>query len=207
MRRRHVETKVCNQTRQARRLSPGQVEDEPRESSGVDDRMLERALQAPPDQPCVEGVVAVLDKDCAVRKAEERAPRVLELRGADQHRAVDVVAPSRIGVDRCAAVDQRVEEGQRAVEGEALGAYLKYEKRSIARGLDVEGHELRFVQRRLAADIGGVDGDLLPRHELGRAARLQIKRTRRAHRASTSARRAHAISSPLSTRSSSTATT
>ena len=72
--------------------------------------MLEWAFEAASDQPCVKRVVAVLDEDCAVRKPEKATSRVFKFRGADQHRTVDVVTPSRIGVDRGAAVDQCVEK-------------------------------------------------------------------------------------------------
>ncbi|MGA8923197.1 MAG: hypothetical protein WB682_08625 [Candidatus Dormiibacterota bacterium] len=67
--------------------------------------MLERALEAAAHQPRVEGVVAVLDQYRTMRESQERSARVFELRRPDEHRAVDVMAPSRVRVDRGAAVD------------------------------------------------------------------------------------------------------
>jgi hypothetical protein len=165
--------------------------------------MLERALQAAADEPGVECIVAVLDEHGALGEAQESPARVLELGRADQHRAVDVVSPPGIGVDRRAAVDQRVEERKRAVEGEALSANLEDEERRVAGRLHVERDELRVVELRPMGDLGRVDCDLLPRHRLGRSSGFQKELTRRrAHLASASARRAHAISSRLSARSS-----
>jgi hypothetical protein len=205
VRGRDVETKDFDEVRESRRLAFGQFEDESRQGGRVDDRVLERALQAAADQPGVESVVAVLDEDRALGEAEKGPAHVPELRRADEHRPVDVVAPARVGIDGRAAVDERVEEGQRAVEREALGPELEDQERGVARGLDVEGDELRFFQRRVAPDLWRVDRDLLPRHGLQRATGLEVDPPGRAHRASASARRAHAISSPLSARSSSTA--
>jgi hypothetical protein len=108
VRRRDVERQLLDQARKAGRLAFRQVEDEPRESRGVDDRMLERTLEPSPNEPCVERVVAVLDQDRALREPKETTSRVLELRRADEHGAVDVVALARIRVDRRAAVDERV---------------------------------------------------------------------------------------------------
>jgi hypothetical protein len=82
---RDVEAELLNQPRQAGRLAFGQVEHQPRECRGVDDRMLERAFQTASDQPCVERVVAVLNKDRCLRKSQERAPRIFELRRSDEH--------------------------------------------------------------------------------------------------------------------------
>ena len=206
MRRRHVQTKLVDQARKSRSLALRQVQDEPRERRRVDDRMLERALETASDKPGVEGVVAVLDEDGALREPEETASGVPELRRADQHRAVDVMALARVRVNRGAAVDERVEEGQRLLEREALGADLEDEKRSVAGRLDVEGDELRVLQRRVAGHLRRVDGDLVPRHELRSPARFQVQPLRRHDRAVASARRAHAISSPLSARKRSTAT-
>ncbi len=167
--------------------------------------MLERTLEPSPNEPCVERVVAVLDQDRALREPKKTTSRVLELRRADEHGAVDVVALARIRVDRRAAVDERVEERQRPLQREALGADLEDKERGVAGRLDVEGDELRRAERGLARDLRRVDGDLLPRHELGGAARLEVKPLGFHERAVARARRAHAISSPLSARRTSTA--
>jgi hypothetical protein len=86
--------------------------------------VLERALESAPDEPRVKCIVAVLDQHCALREAQECPTRISELRGADQHRALDVMTSARIWVDGCAAVDEGVEEGKWAVEPESLGADL-----------------------------------------------------------------------------------
>ncbi|SRR6266852_6037685 len=99
--------------------------------------MLERALQAAAHEPGVECVMAVLDKHCTLREPQECPARVLELGRADEHRAFDVVPPPRVRVDGRAAVDERVEERQRAVELETLGADLEDEEWRVACGLDV----------------------------------------------------------------------
>ena len=106
-------------------------------------------------------------------EAQECPARVLELGCADQHRSLDVVTSARVWVDGCSAVDERVEERKRAVELEPLGTDLQDEERGVACGLDVEGHELDFVDRGLRPELGGIDGDFLPRHGLYRAARLE----------------------------------
>jgi hypothetical protein len=205
VRGRDVHAELGHQARQPRRLALRQVEDQPSERRGVDDRVLERTLQSPTDEPGVEGVVAVLDQDRALGEAKKRAARVPELGRADQHRAVDVVALARVGVDRRPAVDQGVEERERGVEAKPLGADLEDEKRGVAGRLDVEGDELRVVQGRRAADLGRVDCDLLPRHGLARAARFEEDRAGAHERAMASARRAQRISSPVRPRRSSTA--
>ena len=163
MRRRHVQAQLLDQARQTGCLALGQIEDEPRERGRVDDRVLERTLQAAPDEPCVESVMAVLDQDRAVREAEEASPRVLELRGADEHRTVDVMPLARVGVDRRPAVDQGVEEGKSACKREALRADLEHEERSVAGRLHVEGDELSVRKRGPARDLRRVDCYLLPR--------------------------------------------
>ncbi|OLC14330.1 MAG: hypothetical protein AUH32_05805 [Actinobacteria bacterium 13_1_40CM_66_12] len=117
--------------------------------------------------------MAVLDQHRAMREAQECPARVLELGCADQHRSLDVVTPARVWVDGGSAVDQRVEERKRAVELEPLGTDLQDEERRVACCLDVEGHELDFVDRGLRSELGGIDGDFLPRHGLYRAARLE----------------------------------
>jgi hypothetical protein len=203
---REVDAQHLDQAREARRLAFRQVEDQAREGGRVDDGVLERTLEAAAHEPGVEGVVAVLDKHRALREAKKRAARVLELGRTDEHRAVDVVALAGVRVDWCAAVDEGVEERERSVEAKAFRADLEDQEGRVARRLDVEGDELRVAQRRLGADLGRVDRDLLPRHELGRAARLEIQRFRLHERASASARRAHAISSNVTARRSSTPT-
>jgi hypothetical protein len=203
--RRDVEAKLVHQAGKSRSLALRQGQHETREGGRVDDRVLKRALQAAADEPRVECVVAVLDEHRPLREAQERAARVLELWRSDEHRAVDVVAPARVGIDRRAAVDERVEERQRAVELEALGSDLEDQERRVARRLDVQGHELSLVQRSLRTHLRGVDRDLLPGHRLRRAAGLQENRL--LHLASASARRAQAISSPLRARRRSTEAT
>ena len=203
---RDVDPQHLDQAREARGLAFRQVEDQARERGRVDDGMLERTLEAATHEPGVEGVVAVLDEHSALREAKKRPARVLELGRTDEHGAVDVVALARVRVDGRAAVDQGVEERERAVEAESFGAYLEDQEGRVAGRLDVQGDELRLGQRPLTADLGRVDGDLLPRHELGRAARLEVEPFRLHERASASARRAHAISSKVTARSSSTAT-
>jgi hypothetical protein len=200
-----VHAKLLDEPGQTRRLPLRQVEDEPRERRGVDDRVLERALEAAADEPRVERVVAVLDQHGGLRKAQKRPPRVLELGRADQHRPLDLVPAPGVGVDRRTAVDERVEEAERALEREPLGADLEDEKRRVAGRLDVEGDELRVVERRPGPDLRRVDCDLGPGHRLGRAARLEVD-TVAAHRAVASARRAHEISSLVTARRISTAT-
>ncbi len=206
MRGRHVEAELLDKPRQPWSLALGQLEHQSRERGGVDDRMLEGALQAPADEPRVESVMAVLDENGGLREAQERASCVLELGGADEHRTVDVVALARVRVDGCATVDERVEEGQGSLQREPLGADLEHEERGIAGRLDVKRDELSVIQRSLGTDLGRVDGDLVPRYGLDRPPRLE-KHPVLAHRAIASARLAHAISSPSSARRRSTATT
>jgi hypothetical protein len=201
-----IEAEFLDQPRQPWRLALGQLEHETRQRGGVDDRMLERALQAAPHEPGVEGIVAVLDEHRALRETKKCTSRVLELRGADQHGAIDVMALARVRVDRRAAVDECVEEGKRSIECEPLGADLEDQERCIAGRLDVEGDELRITERRLLFHIGRVDRDLLPRDQLGRTTGLEIQGLGRHQRARASARRAHAISSPVNPLSTSTAT-
>jgi hypothetical protein len=138
--------------------------------------VLERTLQSTADEPGVEGVVAVLDQHGAVSEAKESPARVSKLRCPDEHGTVDVVAPVRVRVDRRLAVDQRVEERQRAVEAEALRADLEDEERSVTGGLHVEGHELRLVEPGLGTNLWRVDRYLLPGHGLHRPARFQEQR-------------------------------
>jgi hypothetical protein len=189
-----VEAQLLDQEGQPWGLTLGQLEDQPGERGGVDDRVLQRALQSAADQPGVEGVVAVLDEHRAVREPEEGAASVAELRRPDEHRAVDVMPLAGIRVDGRPAIDQRVEEGQRAREAKTLGADLEDQERRVARRLHVEGDELRVAQRRGWRDLRLVDRDLLPRHELPGPARLQVERLG-GHRARASALLANAISS------------
>jgi hypothetical protein len=166
--------------------------------------VLERALEAPADQPRVERVVAVLHEHRTMSEAQESPARISKLRCADEHRTVDVVAPVGVGVDRRLAIDKRVEERQRAIEAEALGADLQDQERSVAGGLNVEGDELRFGQPRLGPHLRRIDGDLLPGHRLHRPAWLE-EEALGAHLDCARARRAQAISSRVNARSSSTA--
>ena len=158
--------------------------------------MLERAFQAAPDEPGVERVMAVLDEHGALRKAEESPARVLEFRRANEHRAIDVVAPPRVRVDRCAAVDESVEKRERPAELEALGADLEDQERRVARGLDIEGDKLGVVQPRVQPQLRRVDRDLLPPHRLRGAPGLEVKRTGN-HLANANALLAKAISSDV----------
>src|SRR6185437_17002972 len=82
-----VEAQLLDQEGQPWGLTLGQLEDQPGERRGVDDRVLERALQSTADQPGVEGVVAVLDEHRALRETEEGTASVAELRRPDEHRA------------------------------------------------------------------------------------------------------------------------
>jgi len=207
MRRRDVQPQLVDQPGETWRLTLRKLEDEPGERRGVDDRMLERTLEAPPDEPGVERVVAVLDENRTLREPQETATRVLELRCPDEHGAIDVVALARVGVDRRAAIDERVEKRKRLREGEALGADFEHQEGGVAGGLDVESHEVGRVERGLAPNLRRVDGDLLPGHQLGGPARLQVKGSGGHERAATRARRAHAISSLVRARRMSTAAT
>jgi len=110
VRRSDVEGELLDQSRQARRLTFGKLQHEPRKGRRVDDGVLERALESATDQPGVEGVVAVLDQHGAVSETQKGTARVTKLRCSDQHRAVDVMAPVGVRVDRRLAIDQRVEE-------------------------------------------------------------------------------------------------
>ena len=173
MRRRDIEGELLDQPRQTGRLSLGKLQNEPGQSRRVDDRVLERALQAPADEPCVESVVAVLDQHGTVSEPQEGTARVAKLWRADEHRAVDVMAPMSVRIDRRLAVDEGVEERERAVETEPLGTHLEDEKRCVPGGLDVEGDELGLVQPCLRPNLRRVDRDLLPRHRLHGPARFQ----------------------------------
>ena len=54
MSRRHIEAKLGHEAGQARRLAFRQIQDEAGERGRIDDGVLERALQASPDEPGVE---------------------------------------------------------------------------------------------------------------------------------------------------------
>ena len=176
MRGSDVQAEVRDEPAQPRDLAFGNFHDQSRKRCGVDDRMLEWAFQPPPDEPRVEGVVAVLHQHRSVSESKECAARVLEDRRADEHRAIDLMTLPRVRIDGGAAIDERVEERQSAFEGEALSTQLENEKGRVARGLDVEGDELSFVERRLRADLGRVDRDLLPRHQRSGASWIEEKR-------------------------------
>jgi hypothetical protein len=167
--------------------------------------VLEWALEAATNEPCVERVMAVLDEHGALGESQKCTAGIPEFRRADQHRAIDVMALFRVWIDGCPAIDQRVEERERGVEGEPLRSKLQDQERIIAGCLDVERDELGLVQPGQRPNLGCVDRDLLPGHQLHRAAGLEVQRLR-AHRASARARRAHPISSRLRARSSRTAT-
>jgi hypothetical protein len=203
MRRRHVEGEHLDKHRQAGCLALGQLEHESRQGGGVDDRMLERALEASSDEPRVERVVAVLDEHGSLRETQKRTARIAKLRRADEHRPVDVMPAVGVRVDRRLAVHERVKEGEGAVEPEALRADLQDQERSVAGGLDVQRHELRIFQPCLGSDLRRVDRDLFPRHGLHSPARLEVNRLG-AQRASAMARRAHSISSLVTPRRSRT---
>jgi hypothetical protein len=176
VRRRDVERELFHKASQPWGLSLREVQHKPGQRSGVDDRVLERALESSAHQPGVEGIVAVLDENSALSKSEESPASVAKLRRADQHRTVDVMSLLGIRVDRCTAVDERIEEGERPCQLESFRAQLQDEERRIAGCLDVDGDELRIVQLRLRPDLGRVDGDLLPGHRLRGAARLEKDR-------------------------------
>jgi hypothetical protein len=204
VRRGDVESELLDESRQARCLTLGKLQHEPGQGRRVDDGVLERALETATDEPRVESIVAVLDQHGAVSETQESTARVAKLRCADEHRAVDVMAPVGVGVDGRLAIDQGVEEGKRAVEPEPLGADLEDQERGVPGGLDVEGHELRIVKLRRRPDLRRVDRDLFPGHRLHGPARLQEERLG-AHLESASARRAQSISSLVNPRRSSTA--
>ena len=166
--------------------------------------MLEWALESAPDKPRIESVVAVLDQHRALSEPQKGAPRVAELGSANEHRAVDVVTPVGVRVDRRLAIDESVEERKRAVKPESLGADLQDEERSVTCGLDVQRDELRFVQSRVGTDLRRVDRDLFPRHRLHRSTRFEEDGFW-CHLLWANARRAHAISLVVTPRSNRTA--
>jgi hypothetical protein len=68
VRREHVEGQLLDQPREPWRLALRQLEHQPGERGRVDDRVLQRALQAASHQPAVEGVVTVLHEHRALRE-------------------------------------------------------------------------------------------------------------------------------------------
>jgi hypothetical protein len=152
VRRAHIQLQRLHDPGQARGLAPGQVEHQPGQRRGVDDRVLERLLQAPPHQVGVEGVVAVLDQHRAPRKAQESRAGVAEAGRAHQHRAVDLVPLLGVSVDGGAGFDQGVEEGQGGVQPEALGADLDDQERPVAGGLHVERDVLGLAEWGIGRD-------------------------------------------------------
>ena len=137
--------------------------------------MLQRALEPPSNEPAIEGVVAVLDQNGALGEPKERPACVAEFRRSNQHRPVDVMPLLGIGIDRCPAIDEGVEEGKRARQLESLRAKLQHEEGGVACRFDVDGDELGIVQQRLRAELWRVDGDLLPGDRLRRPTRLQVE--------------------------------
>jgi len=93
-------------------LAAGQLEHQPAKGRRVDDLVLERPGEASPQDPGVEGVVAVLDQDRSACEVEERPPGVAELRGVDEHLAFDQVPPLGVGIDRRPGMDEGVEQPQ-----------------------------------------------------------------------------------------------
>jgi hypothetical protein len=171
----HIETELLHQSGEARRLTLGQLKDEPGQCRGVDDRVLQRAFEAPANQPRVERIVAVLDQNGAVGETKERSTGVAELGRPDQHRPVDVVALLGVRIDRRPAIDERVKEREGARQFESLRAQLQHQERSVACCLDIDGHELRVIEQRLRAQLGCIDRYLLPGDQLCRTTRLQEK--------------------------------
>lgn len=203
--RRYIEGEFLHEPGQAGGLAFWQVEHEPGKSCGVDDRMLQRAFEPPSHQPGVEGVVAVLDENCTLGEAKECPASVAELRSSDQHRAIDVVPLFGVGVDWSPAVDEGVKEGEWSFEGESLSAKLEDEKGRVPCRLDVDGDELGIVQEGLRAQLGCIDGDLLPLNRVRGPPRFE-KDGLRGHLDWAKARRAKRISSALIALSSNTAT-
>jgi hypothetical protein len=174
--RRHVEAQLLHEPSQPGGLALGEVENEPGQGRGVDDRMLERAFKPATHEPAVESVVAVLDEHRALGEAQERPAGVPEFGRTYQHRTIDVVSLLGVRVDGRAAVDERVEEGERAGQLEPLGAQLQDEERCVAGRLHVDGNELGVVKGRLRTQVRRVNGDLLPLDRLRGAARLEEDR-------------------------------
>jgi hypothetical protein len=171
-----LDGKRLHECGQAGCLPGGQAEHQAGQRRGVDDGVFERPVQAAAHQPGVERVVAMLDQHRPLRKAEEAAADIAELGSPDQHRAVDLVPAAGVRVDRGPAVDQRVEEGECRTQAEPLRAHFEDQERTVTRGLDVERHEVRLLEWRGSAHVGGVDRVLLPLDRSLRPARLQVER-------------------------------
>jgi hypothetical protein len=62
----HVKSELLHQARQPRSLAFRQVQYQPGQRRGVDDRMLERALEASTNEPGVKCIVAVFDENGAL---------------------------------------------------------------------------------------------------------------------------------------------
>jgi hypothetical protein len=142
MSRGDVQLESLDQPSQRRRLPGRQPQHQAAECCRVEDRMLEWARQAAADDPGVEGVVRVLDESGSAREVEEGAARIRKLRGVGNHLAIDLMAAARVGIDRRARMDERVEERERTPEVEAFSADLEDEKWAVAGRLDVERHIL-----------------------------------------------------------------
>ena len=170
---RDIEGQLLDQACKSGRLAFREFQHEPCQGRRVDDRMRQRAFEAPAHKPGVEGIVAVLDEHGALRESKERSPGVTKFGRPNQHRPVDVVPLLGVWVDRRAAIDEGVEKGKRARQLESLGPELEHQEWRVARRFHVDGHELGLVQSRLGSELGRVDCDLFPRHPFGGAARLQ----------------------------------
>jgi hypothetical protein len=108
--RRDIEGKRLDQPRKSRRLAFREVQHKPCQGRRIDDRVRQRALQAPAHQPGVEGIVAVLDEHGALGESKEGSAGVTKFGRPDQHRPVDVVPLLCVWVDRRTAVDEGVEK-------------------------------------------------------------------------------------------------
>ena len=164
-----------HQARQAWGLTAGKLEHQATERCRVDDGVLEGPGEAAAENPGVEGVVAVLDKDGSPGEVEKGLPGVTELRRVDEHLALDQVPPLGVGVDRRPRVDEGVEETQRAAQLEPFGADLEHEEGAVAGGLDVHRDVLGLLERRLGTDGCVVIAPLnrLPGDELGSPSGLE----------------------------------
>ncbi|HEX6548050.1 MAG TPA: hypothetical protein VF134_04840 [Candidatus Dormibacteraeota bacterium] len=161
MARADVDAQLLHDSGQARCLASGELEEQPGQRRGIDDRVLERIPETAPDQVGVERVMAVLDQNRALGEAEEGGAGIAEGGSPHQHGAVDLVPLLRVAVDRRAALDQRVVERERAFEPETLGADLDHQEGSVAGGLDVEGHVLGLIEQGVRGHRVGIDGQLL----------------------------------------------
>ena len=178
MDRLQLDLQRLHQARQAGRLAGRELEYQPAEGGGVHHRVLEGSRQPAAEDPGVERVVAVLDQHRSSGEMEEAAPGVAELRRVDQHLALDQVPSLGVGVDRRPGMDEGVEKAQRPAQPEALGPDLEDQEGPVAGRLDVDGDELRLLQRGVGPDRGEfVLANLqLPEHQLAGASRLQLER-------------------------------